>query len=215
MSVPLDKPHKALGDLVNKMIASGDFHVILSALKAFRNGVVYGTRVRAPHALVLNLVWGRGPLSGIPRKIFEVTKTHAVGLGCSGLLFTLVRVLLRQLQGGRVHMWHHMLGGFLVGCCFWGDASSGIHQQMLMYLLARNICSLYQLLMEKYATFEMPACSYRIFMGVLWATVLTLFMHAPTTQQASLRHSLQYIYLDSAKYTSWYDLFVVNSAETL
>ncbi|KAK6038871.1 hypothetical protein COOONC_23624 [Cooperia oncophora] len=37
-----------------------DQHFFLAALKGLRNGVVYGTRIRAPHALVMVFLFGEG-----------------------------------------------------------------------------------------------------------------------------------------------------------
>ncbi|CAD2221334.1 peroxisomal membrane protein 4 [Angomonas deanei] len=205
--------HNIVLTKVNEMIQSGDFDILFSAVKAFRNGVVYGTRVRAPHALVLNLVWSKAPYSTLPRRIFNVTKTHALGLGCSGILFTVVRLILKYLQG-ESKMWHHALAGFLIGISFWGDVNSPVHQQMMMYLLARNVCSLFQLAVEK-CRVNVPSWGYRAYMGMLWAIVLVFFMHRPDLQQSSLRQSLQYIYLDSSKFSNWYDVFVMNTAGSL
>lgn len=202
--------YRAPLDRLNRMIRSGDFDVLFTSLKGFRNGVVYGTRVRAPHALVLNLVWSKAPYKSMPRKIFEVTKTHALGLGFSSVIFTVVRALLRSLQGGRSAVWHTTVAGFLVGFLCWGDVASAVHLQMMMYMLSRVICAYYHLIVKKFNV-QVPALSFRIYMGVLYSMVMTLLLLHADTLQPSMRQSLEYIFSDSSKYTSWYDVFVVNT----
>ncbi|KPA74087.1 putative peroxisomal membrane protein 4 [Leptomonas pyrrhocoris] len=205
--------HGAVLDRINDMIASGDFDVLFHALKGFRNGVVYGTRVRAPHALVLNLVWSKSPYSSMPAKIFKVTKTHALGLGYSAALFAVVRGLLRHMQG-TTRVWHNALAGFLIGACFWGDSNNGVHIQMMMYILARLICGLYHLITAKLAI-SVPSYAYRVYMGGLWSLVILFLSYSPDQLQASMKQSLQYIFEESNKFSNWYDVFVMNSADSL
>ncbi|AYU79843.1 peroxisomal membrane protein 4, putative [Leishmania donovani] len=205
-------PHGAVLERINCMIASGDFDVFFTALKGFRNGLVYGTRVRAPHALVLNLVWSKSPYSSMPAKIFSVTKTHALGLGYSSVTFAVVRGLLRKLQG-TTHAWHNALAGFMIGALFWGDPSNGVHIQMMMYILARIVCALYHLLISKCAA-PIPPVAYRLYMGCLWCLAIMFLMYSPDKLQSSMAQSLEYIFKDSGKFSSWYDLVVVNAVET-
>jgi peroxisomal membrane protein 4 len=47
-------------EAVNTIIASKDYHDILSIIKGFRNGAVYGAKIRFPHALVMTLLFRRG-----------------------------------------------------------------------------------------------------------------------------------------------------------
>ncbi|KAG5502019.1 hypothetical protein JKF63_04296 [Porcisia hertigi] len=205
-------PHGAVLEHINRMIASGNFDVFFTALKGFRNGVVYGARVRAPHALVLNLVWSKSPYSSMPAKILKVTRMHAFGLGYSAVTFAIVRGLLRRLQGA-THMWHNALAGFMVGSIFWGDPSNGVHIQMMMYMLARIICAVYHLLVSKYGL-SVPPVAYRLYMGCLWSLAIMFLMYSPDKLQSSMMQSLEYIFKDSGRFSSWYDLLVVNSADT-
>ncbi|CAJ1028500.1 putative Tim17/Tim22/Tim23/Pmp24 family [Leishmania utingensis] len=206
-------PHGAVVERINRMIASGDFDVFFTALKGFRNGLVYGTRVRAPHALVLNLVWSKSPYSSMPAKILKVTKTHALGLGYSSATFAVIRGILRNLQG-TTHAWHNALAGFVVGCLFWGDPSNGVHVQMMMYMLARIVCALYHLLTST-CVMSIPPVAYRLYMGCLWSLAIMFLMYSPDKLQSSMAQSLEYIFKDSGKFSSWYDLVVVNSVDTL
>lgn len=195
------------------MIASGDFALLFTALKGFRNGVVYGTRVRAPHALVLNLVWSKAPYRTIPGKVLQVTKTHALGLGWSAVVFALTRGILQRLQGTR-QIWHDALAGFLIGFLFWGNPSNGVHIQMMMYMIARVICALYHLLSAR-MRLNIPTKAYRFFSGALWSCTILFLLYEPQMLQSSMLQSLRYIFQDSGRFNNWYDLLVVNSADTL
>lgn len=205
-------PPKALA-YVDDMIRSGKYTVLFTALKGFRNGMVYGTRVRAPHALVLNLVWSKAPYSTIPGKVYRVTKEHALGLGYSAVTFVLVRTALKYLQGS-AQLWHSIVAGYVIGFVFWGNPGSPVHLQMMMYVMSRMVCAMYHLIVEKYAL-TVPTVAYRFYSGALWALVMYFLLGHPNMIQSSMRQSLQYIFLDSGSYSSWYDVFCVNTADSL
>lgn len=197
-------------ELVNRMIQSGDFDVLFRCLKGFRNGVVYGTRVRAPHALVLNLVWSKAPYRTIPRKVWDVTLQHALGLGGSAVTFAAVRGALERIRG-HSSVLHDGLAGFMIGFVFWGNSCSNVHLQMMMYMLSRVLCALYNVVVSR-ANLKVPSFMYRVYMGVLWAATVIVLSVSPTALQSSMRQSLEYIFYESSRFTNWYDLLVVNSA---
>ena len=68
-------------DALNGMIASGNYKLLFDAIKGFRNGLVYGIRVRAPHSLVMTLLWSRGPIPEMAMKIYKATRQHGMNLG--------------------------------------------------------------------------------------------------------------------------------------
>ncbi|CCW70752.1 unnamed protein product [Phytomonas sp. Hart1] len=180
--------------LIEHMIRSGNFDVLLNTLKGFRNGVIYGARVRFPHALVLNLVWSKAPYHAMPGKILQVTKTHALGLGYSAVLFAVVRGALQALTG-RISLWHNTLAGFLIGFFFWGDPENGVHLQMIMYKMARVLFVLYRVLAAR-LKLTAPRYGYALFAGAVWATSLTLMEGSPNSLQSTMQSSLEYIFLD-------------------
>lgn len=219
--MPLSDHIGPVREIIDDMIKSGKYIALFTILKAFRQGVVYGTKVRAPHALVLNLVWGSGPLIAIPRKVFQVTKTHAMGLALSSVIYTLVTQILKQTnfrltrESGSlvvsripaVQWWHAALGGFLVGYFAWGDYTSGVHMQMMMYIASRLLVAMYLLISEK-AGFTGTAQHYRIYSGLLWATLMTILCVEPAVLQASMRKSLEYVFLETNRFTGFRDLFI-------
>ncbi|KEG12695.1 peroxisomal membrane protein 4 [Trypanosoma grayi] len=211
--VGLAAPHAGVAKqtecLINEMIRSGNYKALLNAVKGFRNGFVYGARIRAPHALVLNLVWSNAPYRVMARRIYEATKRHSLSLGATGCVISLVRSLLSWLQGGP-QVWHSALAGFLVGVLFWGE-SNPVTVQMSMYILSRILSAMLFILAGKYG-WKLPAGAFRVYSGVLWMIVMPLFFYYGDAMQVSMRNSMKYIYQDNEKYTSWYDLLCVNSS---
>lgn len=47
-------------DALKEILANPAYHDYLAILKGFRNGFVYGVKVRFPHALVMSILFGRG-----------------------------------------------------------------------------------------------------------------------------------------------------------
>lgn len=220
-----DSHHSLVVQTVDEMIKSGKYLALFTLIKAFRQGLVYGVKVRAPHALVLNLVWGSGPLRAIPKKVFAVTKTHALGLAYSSVIFVVVTRLLQMMtfnvrteSGSLVvarappslRWWHSAAGGFLIGFLAWGDASSGVHQQMMMYIVSRLVVALYQIASERVG-FEGSAMQYRVYSGCLWALLMTLLTVEPESLQASMRKSLEYVFLENKYFSSFQSLFLRHS----
>jgi peroxisomal membrane protein 4 len=47
-------------EAIQHILQDPKYHDILSILKGFRNGVVYGAKVRFPHALVMTILFKTG-----------------------------------------------------------------------------------------------------------------------------------------------------------
>ena len=195
-------------DVINSMIASGTYNPLLDAVKGFRNGIVYGTRVRAPHALLMTLLWSRGPIPVMAEKIFKATKQHAMNLGKFAFCYKIGLGILGQLFGGR-QQWHTMLMGFICGFVFWGDRSP-VNVQVNMYIFSRIISGLVHLWMESNSVNQTQPRAFKVYAGVIWAIVMWLFYYHPQVLQVSLQSSMTYIYKDSDKYTDLRTLVVHN-----
>lgn len=199
---------------INAMIQSGEYKVLLDALKAFRNGFVYGVKVRAPHALIMSLLWSRGPPLQMATKIFNAAKQHGLNLGLTACAYKLVTALLRRLVVSGMQdaspAWVSFVGGLVAGGLFWGEQNP-INSQVSMYLLSRVLSGLLWSLIGRYQV-QLPPSAFRAFAALMWGLVMVLYMHQPSTLQGSLQSSMHYIYKDSEKYSGLYDLIVVNSS---
>ncbi|KAI2594489.1 peroxisomal membrane protein 4 [Homo sapiens] len=51
---------RALLVVVNALLRKRRYHAALAVLKGFRNGAVYGAKIRAPHALVMTFLFRNG-----------------------------------------------------------------------------------------------------------------------------------------------------------
>ena len=45
---------------LNELISRPEYHDYLAILKGARNGLVYGVKIRFPHALIMSILFGRG-----------------------------------------------------------------------------------------------------------------------------------------------------------
>ena len=55
-------PPAALLRAINALLLQRRYRAALAVLKGFRNGAVYGAKIRAPHALVMTFLFRSGSL---------------------------------------------------------------------------------------------------------------------------------------------------------
>lgn len=218
---------------INSLIASGRYKDILMLVKSFRNGLVYGCQVRAPHALVMTALWSRGPLKSMALRIFNATKQHGLGLGKFAFFYKAILLVLSKLNGGVTAPWHTFVAGAVCGYHCWGDRSA-VHVQVNMYILSRILSGLIHLLMERSdvvnrLTRNRPSSvaagvegstppstqntAFRLYAGLIWGIVMFLFYCHPHVLQWSLQTSMQYIYKDSDEFTDAKSLLLYNKAK--
>lgn len=171
---------------------------LLTVIRGFRNGVIYGAKVRFPHALVMTLLFKSGSFESKIRSIIKATYHHAKNLGTFVAIFKGVCVLLRHLRQKETGT-NVLLGGLIGGMIVWGD-NNAINSQINMYILSRITVGLARLAVKR-GYFEAPKHSFRIYAGVCWAIVMYLFYYEHTPRvpilQKSLASSMSYLYLDS------------------
>jgi len=195
-------------ETLNAMIASGDYKLLLDAVKGFRNGFVYGVKVRGPHALVMTLLWSRGPIPDMAKKIITAAKQHGMNLAKFAFVFKFGLGILAKLTGPQ--QWHAALMGAVCGFLFWGDRSP-VSLQVNMYLLSRILSGFVHLYLKKSGANPSPL-AFKLYAALMWACVMFLFYHHPDVLQVSLQSSMNYIYRESDKYATVNDLIVVNKA---
>jgi peroxisomal membrane protein 4 len=193
---------------VNQMIASGDYKILLDAVKGLRNGFVYGVKVRAPHALVMTLLFNRGPVNVMLQRIYSAAKLHGSNLAKFAFAFKLLLGLIAKASGGE-QPWHSAVIGAICGAIFWGT-QNGITVQVNMYVLSRIISGLMFHVMYKSGRSTLPPVAMRLYAAVIWAVMMYLVYNDPTTMQNSVQSSMTYIYKDSNKYSTWKDLLLIN-----
>ena len=68
----------------------------LAVIKGIRNGLVYGAKIRFPHALVMTFLFREGDVVSKLYWILQATKQHALNLGKFVGIFKLIMLLLHK-----------------------------------------------------------------------------------------------------------------------
>lgn len=97
-------------------------HEVLSILKGARNGIVYGAKIRFPHALVMVFLFGSGTPREKFRKILTATRQHASRLGMYVALYKTVMIVLRDLfHNGKQNPNDSFIAGLIGGWYMFGE----------------------------------------------------------------------------------------------
>ncbi|KAK4545787.1 hypothetical protein LTR36_002741 [Oleoguttula mirabilis] len=221
---------KALQTQLEKVILNPKYHEPLVLVKAIRNGLVYGTKVRFPHALVMVVLFRSGTLREKIKLILKATRQHATNLAKFALLYKSSMLVLKGVNGGKEESVHTFLAGLFGGYWVFGHgkgASSSVNQQIVIYVFARVVLAMAKLAVQPPGDNSLVGGSYGghggkgllglseqqlaavrrnswpVFASLSWASVMWLFRYYPETLQPSLRSSMTYIFANSEH---WHDL---------
>lgn len=180
-------------------------NLVLSVIRGFRNGIVYGAKVRFPHALVMAFMFRSGTIWDKLRGVLKATYTHSINLGAFVGIFKLVINILRLRSPQRQDTGTSVLLGGLVGGAIVFGENSAINSQINMYILSRIVVGMART-MVKHKYIEAPRHTFRIYGGVVWAIVMYLFYFQHTVKspvlQSSMATSMSYLYYDSEDWPS-------------
>nr|XP_039251182.1 peroxisomal membrane protein 4-like [Styela clava] len=199
-------------DAINAFVNAPGNHEMLALLKGIRNGIVYGAKIRFPHALVMTLLWRRGSIQNLARIILRATYQHAKNLGQFVFLYKLINTILRRMGSGKKEPWQVFISACVGGYYVFG-ANNPINMQINMYLLSRIIFGLCRLGVQK-GYLPSPNKTeggrdpFPIFGAVVWGIVLWLFEYHRKTLQPSLQSSMTYLYDDSEEWSSIRDFLL-------
>ncbi|XP_029468840.1 peroxisomal membrane protein 4 [Rhinatrema bivittatum] len=186
---------------VNTLLQRRRYRVALAVLKGFRNGAVYGAKIRAPHALVMTFLFKSGSLREKLKAIAQATFTHSRNLACFVFTYKGLLALQTYLQGHRLQV-HSFLAACVGGWLVFGE-NNHINSQINMYLLSRILFGLSRLAVEKGYIPEPKHDIFPVFAALVWGIVLWLFEYHRHTLQPSLQSSMTYLYDDS---NVWHDI---------
>ncbi|XP_057637668.1 peroxisomal membrane protein 4 [Chionomys nivalis] len=192
---------QALLKAVNTLLRKRRYHAVLALLKGFRNGAVYGVKVRAPHALVMTFLFRSGSLQEKLQAVLKATYTHSRNLACFVFTYKSLCALQSHVQG-ETHQMHSFLAAFLGGLLLFGKNNS-VNSQINMYLLSRLVFALCRLGVEKGYIPKLRWDPFPLHTAVIWGLVLWLFEYHRPTLQPSLQSSMTYLYEDS---NIWHDI---------
>nr|XP_002747265.3 peroxisomal membrane protein 4 [Callithrix jacchus] len=192
---------RALILAVNALLRKRRYHAALALLKGFRNGAVYGAKIRAPHALVMTFLFRNGSLREKLRAVLQATYIHSRNLACFVFTYKGLCALQSRIQG-KTYQVHSFLAAFLGGLLVFRE-NNNINSQVNMYVLSRVLFALSRLAVEKGYIPEPKWDPFPVVTAVVWGLVLWLFEYHRPTLQPSLQSSMTYLYEDS---NVWHDI---------
>uniref|UniRef100_H2ZAS9 Peroxisomal membrane protein 4 n=1 Tax=Ciona savignyi TaxID=51511 RepID=H2ZAS9_CIOSA len=203
--------------LINQILQSGKHQDILSLIKAIRNGIAYGIKIRFPHALVMTFLFKDGPLKEKFRLILKATFQHAKNLAQFTFLYKLLTTSLEKSSAVKPvvgkNPWHVIPAAALAGYYVFGE-NNPINTQINMYLLSRIIFGLCRLGAERGclpSEENMKGVKiFPVFAATVWGIVLWLFENHKHTLQPSLQNSMTYLYHDSNVWHNIWDFLIYN-----
>ncbi|KAF6825992.1 Peroxisomal membrane protein 4 [Colletotrichum plurivorum] len=205
---------------IERIILDPKYHDILAVVKGARNGAVYGTKVRFPHALVMIFLFRSGTFRQKAGLVFRATRTHARNLAKFATIYKFTMYVLKHYgpSPGKEGPYDSFFAGLLGGYIVFGGRSarsgkiSSVNQQIVIYVFARVVLGLARLavapgkglplvsredLSNKISYYAWP-----VFASTSWAMVMWLFRWHPQDLQPSLRSSMNYIYVQSSEWDS-------------
>jgi len=224
MSLAVGKMMDSLIEKLNRVALNPDLAPFFTILKGARNGAVYGTKVRFPHALVMIFLFRSGSFREKAWLVFKATRQHARNLATFATIYKSTMLALRYLGPsgwGKEGPYDTFIAGLLGGYLVFGRSSGPISQQIVIYVFARVMLALAKLSIEPKAnplsSLITPAGRARIkanawpfFASLSWAFVMYIFRWHPESIQRSLKSSMTYIYSDSDHWDSIHTLLVHN-----
>ncbi|KAF7562192.1 hypothetical protein G7046_g1952 [Stylonectria norvegica] len=196
------------------------YHDLLSLVKTARNGAVYGTKVRFPHALVMIFLFRSGTFRQKTSLVLRATRHHASNLARFAVIYKLTMILLKNFGAtpGKEGTYDSFLGGLVGGYFVFGGRSkrtgkiSSVNQQIVIYVFARVVLALARIAVKP--GHGLPVVSsdpfsstishyaWPAFASLSWAMVMLVFRYHPEDLQSSLRSSMTYIYKDCNNFDS-------------
>ncbi|KAI7807929.1 peroxisomal membrane protein 4 [Triplophysa rosa] len=197
---------------VNNLLQQHKYKTALAVVKGFRNGAVYGAKIRAPHALVMTFLFKSGSLREKFRAIAQATYTHSRNLACFVFTYKGLQGIQQQIQGKQLQS-HAFLAACVGGWLVFGE-NNNINSQINMYLLSRILFALSRLAVEKGYIPQPKRDPFPLFATLVWGIVLWLFEYHPHTLQPSLQSSMNYLYHDSNTWHDISDFLIYNKPKT-
>ncbi|CAO2656839.1 Nn.00g056420.m01.CDS01 [Neocucurbitaria sp. VM-36] len=124
---------------LEKIVLDPKYHDILTLVKGVRNGVVYGSKVRFPHALVMIFLFRSGSLRSKSLLVYKATRQHARNLGLFALVYKSSMLFLKHTSPtGKERHYDAFLAGLIGGYTVFGRTiHNSVSQQIVIYVAAR------------------------------------------------------------------------------
>ncbi|GAB1609109.1 peroxisomal membrane protein 4-like [Argonauta hians] len=194
--------------IINAILSNEKYKPFLSLIKSFRNGVIYGCKVRFPHSLVMTFLWKTGPLSEKIRGILEATYTHGKNLALYNVIHKSIMYVLEWFSKKRRPS-HLFAAGVVAGYFVFGNYNK-VNEQINLYLMSRVLYALAQMATKKGYIPQPFKKPFPLFFSLVWGLSLVLFEYDREFLQPSLRSSMTYLYEDSTVWSTLRDFLLYN-----
>ena len=178
---------------------SGLLHDVLSIVRGVRQGLVYGAKIRAPHASVMVFLFRDGTFVEKLRVILKLTVQHAKNLAKFTGMYKSMLLLLRLALGDAGRQAHPALAGGVAGAVVFG-AGDAVTKQITMYTFARVALGVVNWMVERDMLPNAPKEGNALYAALTWAAVMYLFEHDRHTMNRSMVNSMQFLYHDANQY---------------
>ncbi|BEI91883.1 uncharacterized protein CcaverHIS019_0407030 [Cutaneotrichosporon cavernicola] len=215
-----------MSSAIQKWVMDPANHDFLAIVKGARNGLVYGCKVRFPHALVMAALFSHKPWSTRIHGILTATRTHAMSLAKFAVVYKIMLLVQKRLNGGMERDLDTFVAGGIGGYTVFGDRTP-INEQIVLYIMSRAILSFiprlysnspnppktpWQPLDHPLPSLTSPEANPRpippanipfaIVASLSWAAVMYMFRHRGERLQPGIINSMRYIYHESDTWTS-------------
>ncbi|KAM0787468.1 hypothetical protein ACM66B_003545 [Microbotryomycetes sp. NB124-2] len=205
---------------LDRFVNNPAFHDVLGIVKGARNGLVYGAKVRFPHALVMTLLFHSGSFRKRAEFVFRATKQHAFNLAKFVSIYKTALLFQKNLGGGKQRSADTFFAGLVGGWFVFGDRNP-VNEQIVLYVVSRVITSF----LPRATPSSPPSASsvarpsasgvppppgapypksrpphpkvFSVYAAVTWGLVMYLFRERRDTLHGGMVNSMQYLYLDS------------------
>ncbi|PWN31917.1 peroxisomal membrane protein 4 [Meira miltonrushii] len=201
---------------VESLALNPAYHDLFTVFKGARNGMVYGAKIRFPHALVMTFMFGRGTPLQKMQYVIKATRQHSLNLTKFVGLYKLLTILMRNTNSAKKELPHEsFLAGCVAGYVVFGDRNP-VNEQIVLYCIARCVASL---LPREPVSADYPASkvipiekkTFSIFAALVWGCVMWLFKNRRQRLQGSLVSSMDYLYVNAEKWKDLRTLFWHNT----
>ena len=178
---------------------------LLSAIKAFRNGAVYGGSLRFFHSIMIGALFKYYSFKNFKEFLTYVmnqTYQHALYMGLFSLLYKLFFCFLSKITNKR-SKYYAFISGSLAGLLVFGERNN-VKYHILMYLLARNVTGISNVIFKKLKMQKMKLFPY--LSAFCCGLALFLFEDDKSVLTPSLTKGLLYLIKDSDKKMSNWNL---------
>lgn len=178
---------------------------LISAIKAFRNGAVYGGSLRFFHSLAFGALFKYSSFKNFKEFVHYVsnqTYQHALYLGLFSFLYKLFFCFLSRLAKKK-SKYFAFIAGSLAGFLVFGEKTN-VKYHIILFLLARNLMGISEALFKKMKMQKMKLFPY--LSALCCGVTLFLFEDDKSVLNPSLTKGLFYLIKDSDKKTSNWNL---------